>query len=310
MSRTCWNFRHVCFSVWVLTTVTMSVHAELVGDVKQFIADRDRLEVVRNEIAADRAAMAADLNNEQRLRTDVRRFFSDRDEVLSLRVLKAADRKQMRISLSFKGERVNKPTKGTGDLLLDATSYIFHYDRWNTLRQTVDSNVEQMRVDANAGNVTALTASTTSFFENSRLRFQARVQWQSDIRAMKKDIGFKGTGKALPPPGSTLQEHTTEFLADRAAWEALGLTVEADRNNLRSAIGTSSLESVVRTFLTDRRARHVKGVELAMDRAAMRADVGIRAAKEEKLGAMASSRDIDKDDEDSALESSADGAGE
>lgn len=298
-------------AICVFSALSFSARAELAADVAQFLADYDRLVALRAEIAADRDAMAADLDS-GKLERDVKRFFADRAEAFAVRLVKAADRKQMKIDLNFKPAKLEKPVPGTGDLLKDASSYINSYDAWAALWSQIEQNISQMRNAVASGDNAALTAATTDFFNNHRSRLQKRLQWQSDIKAMKKDVSFKGTGKPLPPPGTTLKEHVAEFLNDRAAWEALGSLVEADRNNLRAALGSpDSLQSTVNTFLTDRRARHVKAVELAVDRKAMRKDVGLSAGSEkDKPGATASSRSIDNDDEDGALDQSADGAGE
>ena len=315
MSVSCWNSHRTVVSATMCAAVLLaaSAQAALIDEVKTFLADRDRLIALRTEIADDRAAMAANLNNESELRKSVREFFRDRATAGAVKLIKALDRRDMKFALGYQGTKLTKPTKGTGILAMDAASCIANYDKWIALQQTVEANIEQMRADANAGDEAALMISTTAFFDNSRLRHQARLQWQMDIRSMKKDVAFKGTGKPLGPPGSTLQEHTAEFLNDRAAWEALALTVEADRNNIRATLNdAASLESAVTTFLTDRRARRLKGIELAADRKAMRQDLGLRGAdaRELKSGAELSAKDIDSDDEEGALEESSDEAGE
>jgi len=299
-------------AVLVVGSVTQA-RAELAGDVAQFLQDYDRLVAVRAQIDADRTAMLADINDHKALKADVQRFFADRLEAFAARLSKAADRKQMRIDLDFKSPKLEKPAKGTGVLAQDAANYIANYDAWVALQQQVEVDIAAMRnILSGVSFPEALANAVTAFFTDSRARLQKRLQWQQDIRSMKKDLGFKGTGKPVPPPGTGLKDDAQKFLNDRGAWEAYGPVVEADRNNLRAAVqGGQSLDSIVTTFLTDRRARHIKGVELALDRKAMRKDLGLKnAEKELKQGAAASSKDLDKDDESDSMEETPDTAGE
>ncbi len=287
-----------------------SAHAALAEDVSQFLTDFDRLGSVRTEIQGDRDAMAAHLQNESELGKDVRHFFADRAEAHAVRALKAVDRKQMRITLNYKPAKLTKPVKSAGNLAEDVQRYLSAYDGWIAAQALVASDLVSMR-GAVTSNGNALETATKSFFDHSRQRLQNRVQWQSDVRAMKKDVSFKGTGKPAPPPGSTLNAHVTEFLSDRATWEALGLQLDADRNNLRSALSGGDLTAAVNKFLITRRARFVKGGELALDRMAMRKDVSSRdRLKERKANAAVGAKDLDSDEEDSTLEESSDGSGE
>jgi hypothetical protein len=296
----------------LVSVCAVAVRAELLGDAQEFLKDYDRLVALRAEISADRDAMAADINDNAKLRLDVKRFFADRAEALAVRLLKAVDRKQMRLDLSTKLPKVQKPVKGTGDLAQDATSYINSYDAWVAFEQQVLVNIEQMRAAVNANDGATLLVAVTDFFTNSRLRHEKRLQWQLDIKAMKKDTAFKGTGKPHLPPGDSLKDHVSEFLSDRVSWEVLSDLVDADRNNLRAVLGVpDSLASAVTTFLTDRRAHHIKTLELALDRKAMRKDVGLSASAkgENKPGVAATAKNVDRDDEDKTLDEST-GAGE
>ncbi|MCY3021878.1 MAG: hypothetical protein NTW87_22945 [Planctomycetota bacterium] len=297
----------------VLLAASLPARAELMSDASQFLADYDRLVTLKGAVDADRDAMAADLSTGKGLHQDVKHFFADRLEAAAVRLAKAADRKQMKVDLNFKGTKLEKPTPGTGVPSQDAASYIFNYDSWLAWQKQVELDISNMRNAVAANDAATLAVAVTSFFNDSRARLQTRLQWQEAIRSMKKDTGFKGTGKALPPAGTTLAEHVKEFLDDRAEWERLGALVELDRSNLRAAVqGGQSVESIVNTFLLDRRARHVKGVELARDRKVMRKDVGLSngSEKESKQGAQASSKDLDRDDESGALDETSDTAGE
>ena len=312
----------------VLACAAVPARAELADDVTTFLSDYDRLAAVRQEVATDRDAMAGKLGDAQALKKAVREFFNDRDQAQSLRVLKAADRKQMRATLkALQAKEPGSPAAKTGgggspatnSLLQDATAFIANYDQWLALQAVVTQDIAQLRVDVAGVNAdpastyaaAALIASTKKFFDDSRARLNARLQWQAAVRALKKDVGFKGTGKPQPPQGETLTQHVAHFLSDRAEWETLGTQLDADRNNIRAALGaTESLTSVVMSFLTDRRARRVKGQELALDRKVMRADLGLRSSKEGKTGALFGSRDLDTDDEDDALDQSSDESGE
>jgi len=298
----------------VLVLLLMSAagaRAELVQDASNFIKDFDRLVALRATISGDRDTLAADLESEK-LRADVQRFFADRAEAVAVRFLKAADRKEMKLDLNFKGEKIAKPTKGTGDLTKDATSYITNYDAWTTLWAQILVDVDQMRTAVAANDTATLTTVCTDFFTSHRSRLEKRLQWQADIHAMKKDTSFKGTGKAQPPPATSLKDDVSEFLADRASWETLEAQLDTDRNNLRAAITVpDSLSATVTTFLTDRRAHRLKTLELSLDRKQMRKDVNLSAgSKEDKPDSEASSKDINNDDPDDALEGSADTAGD
>jgi hypothetical protein len=290
--------------------VASSARAALVDEARLFLSDKDRAAEAQADIIAGRAAMAADLANNQALSKDVRAFFKDRAELGAVRALLSFDRRNMRLALGYKGAKLSKPVKGSGVLAVDAASYIASFDKWIALQQTVEADIAKMRADVAAKDEAALAASVTAFFDDSRARLQARLQWQSDIRAMKKAIGFKGTGKPAPPPGSTLAEHVTEFLKDRGSWETLGATVDADRENIRATLGDSgSLASTVSAFLNDRRARGVNGGDLAFDRKAMRADLGLGGGESKSAGEVGA-KDADKEGENDALEESPEGAGE
>jgi hypothetical protein len=296
-----------------LACLTASVRAELIQDAKHFLNDIDDLTAARSELASDRKAMTDDLYADKALRNDVHEFFADRSQASSLRQVQACDRKQLRLGVGYEPEKLAKPTKPFNDLLWDATSYLAKYDDWCRLQAEMEKNIEQIRLDTARRDEAALKDSLTAYFKNSRAKLQARLQWQSDLKAMKKDAGFKATGKAHSPSGTKLSDFTSAFLKDRADWEALAVQLEADRNNLRAALNanSSSLRDLVLIFLNDRRARTVKAQELALDRKAMAAELGTGIAKREgKIGALATSRDLDADDEDDALEQSPDSAGE
>jgi len=308
----CRSSRRVwCLAALFICATVTSVRAELAEDVTQFLSDFDRLAAQRVIIATDREQMATNLNNDEELRKSVRKFFLDRAEAMTIRALKALDRKEMRITLGFKPEKLTKPSKGTGDLTQDATAYLANYDAWKLHQSLVANDISAMRMAVTNNDATALTSATTSFFTNSRLRLQKRVQWQADIRSMKKDIGFKGSGKALTPTGETLSEITSAFLADRSAWEAKQIQLDVDREAIRAAIsGNGTLQDAVTKFLTTRREKAVLGRELFLDREAMRKELRGKRFKERKLGAELSAKDLDQDEEDDSLEESSDEAGE
>lgn len=313
MITQCGSSRRVwCLAALAVCAAVTSAHAATLSeDVTQFLSDFDRLAAQRIIIATDREQLATNQNNDEELRKSVRKFFLDRAEAQTIRALKAIDRKEMRITLGFKPEKLTKPTKGTGDLTVDATAYLANYDAWKLQQTLVANDIASMRMALTNSDAAALTTATTSFFTNARLRLQKRIQWQTDVRSMKKDIGFKGTGKALPPAGSTLNEFTSAFLTDRTAWEAKQVQLDADRDAIRSALsGNGTLQDAVTKFLTTRREKAVLGRELYLDREAMRKELRGKRFKERKLGAELSSKDLDQDEEDDSLEESSDEAGE
>ena len=294
----------------LLALVASSAAAALIDDVKQLINDEDRLIAARADIAADRDAIAANLNVEKDLRADVRKLFTDRNKVQALRLLKAVDQKQVRVTLDYRGAKLVKPTAGRKNLLLDIASYLAGYDAWTAARQAVADNFEQMRAATVARDLPALRAATKTFFDSLRERLQARLQWQSDLRAMKKDVGFKATGTVQMPPSLDLSADAAEYLSDRAQWEAFDQQLEADRNNLRAGLTAGeSLDSIVLTFLNDRRARRLKGLELYWDRNFMGTDIGI-VPRDPKAVPPVTARDMNNDEEDDTLDQSADEAGE
>lgn len=295
----------------VVCVAATSARAELAEDVTQFLSDFDRLAAQRTIIATDREQMSTNLNNAEELRKTVRKFFADRAEAQLIRALKAVDRREMKITLGFKPEKLSKPVKGTGDLTQDATAYLANYDAWKVQQTLVANDIAAMRMAVTNNDAAGLTTATTSFFTNSRLRLQKRIQWQVDVRSMKKDVGFKGTGKALEPVGETLVDFVSAFLSDRAAWEAKQIQLDVDRDGIRTALsGNGTLEVAVTKFLTTRREKAVLGKELYLDREAMRKELRGKRAKERKLGAELSAKDLDQDEEDDSLEESPDAAGE
>lgn len=285
--------------------------AELAADVQSFLDHRDLLDAALDEVKADRQAMAADLGNsdETALRSDVLNFFGDRNEAGNQRLQVAVARKLMRNDLDYHPGRLQKPTRPTGTLQTDAQSYIEHYDAWNgALKSAVNQSLSNLRDAVKSGDSSALTAAATAYFDNCRARTEARLQWQSDLRAMRREVGFKGTGKAAAPTGETLTAHVTEFLADRTRWEDLGDSLKSDRDAIRTAVGSGTgLDTAVTSFFTHRRERRIAGAELALDRRAMRRDVGLGNEKQyRKVGAAFSAKDEDKDEDRKELEESPD----
>jgi len=288
-------------------------HEGLAGEAAQFLQDHDALSAMLEQIGFERQAMLMDLGDRRKLNHEVAVFFEDRSNALALRRAKFADRKKMRAGLEPNSSGLAKPTKGTGVLSQDAASYIASYDAWAALQSQAELDIAALRAALGGNDPAALEAAARTLYADSRARLQKRLQWQQDIGAMKKDTGFKGAGKPAPPEKVPLTQHALRYLNDRGAWEAYGLLVETDRNNLRAAVQSGqSLDAVARSFLAYRHARHVKGRELGLDLKALRKDVGLggSAAQEIKPGTLFASKDLDRDEESSELEETADSSGE
>lgn len=294
----------------VLICSAFAAKAELVTDVQNFLEDRDRIIALRLELEEDRAAMATHLDDNQALRDDVRALFLHRLEIITLRALKAIDRKQLKRTLQYKREKLQKPGLPDGDLRQLATLYIQHYDQWLALKATVLNDLDQMRAAAEAGDEATLTQVATAFFDHRRERATARLNWQAALKALRKSTDFRKLPKPKQRPRGSLSEIVSEYLSDRAEWEALKEDLEAARNVLRAALeSTDSIDGAVISFLETRRARRVKKLELDLDRESMRKKLKIRKNRRSRREAVKddrfSSKDLDKDDEDEALGESA-----
>jgi hypothetical protein len=261
-------------AVLVLFFVSASARAELVADVQALLGDLDRQATAAAKVPGDRDAMAADIDNATALTADVTQFFKDRKHVRNYGDVAALDRKLVKADLGFKGVKLVKPKKGTGNVSTDANKYLTDYAQWQTLKDTVQQDLSAMASAATANDTAALTTATTAYFTDRRARFQALTNIVADIKAMKKDVKFKGTGKAVAPTGTTLHDLVQTFLNDRATWVSQQVPLDVARADIGSALSSSGeVAAAVTAFLTLRRAHHVQGAQLALDRKAMRAFV-------------------------------------
>jgi len=285
----------------------------LAGEAAQFLKDYDSLNATLAQIGSERNAMLMDLSDQQKLNQEVRLFFEDRSQALAARPAVLADRRKVRVVLQLGSSALARPTRSTGVLSQDAAGYLAAYDAWVALRQQVEVDIAAVRAALGSNDPAALEAAARALFADDRARLQKRLQWQQAISSMKKDCGFKGTGKPAAPEKALLTQHVLRFLNDRGAWDAYGLLVETDRNNLRAVVqGGQSLDAAAGTFLTDRHAQYVASLELGLDLKALRKDAGLGggAAGAIKPGTLFAGNDLDKDEESSDLEETADAAGE
>lgn len=298
--------------VFAASGLASQARAGLAGDAAQFVQAYDSLAALLVQIDGERQALSADIGNLAKVHQDTVRFFDDRALAFAARSAKQTDRRQVRVDLGFRQAAMARAAKGTGVLAQDAASYIAAYDAWVALQQQVVLDIAGLRGALDQNDLAGLESAARAFFADNRARLQKRLQWQQDLSSMRKDLGFKATGKPLPPDKGPLAVHVQEFLNDRAAWESYGRLVGIDRNNLRAAVqGGQSLDAIAGSFLGDRHSQYLKGLELGLDLKAMRKDVGLGSswAKELKPGALFAGSDLDKDEESGSLEETADTSG-
>ena len=293
--------------------VACAARAELAGDANHLLNDYIKLDDAHQEIAAARQAFVTDAGNNSALLKDIHPFFVARNKIQPLRQLILTDRKTLRNTLSYKNKAFGKLIANRHELVQDAASYIAQYDLWVSLKAQIAADLDQMRQSADAGDHAALKAACKAYFDDGHARLQARLQWQADLAALKKDLAYK-TPKIVPrmPPQQDLPADAAEYLADRADWEALGEQLGADRNSLRAAVSdpnSGSLESIVLAFLNDRHARRIKGVELYWDRYFIGTD-NAYVPKDAKTTPLFTKSSVDLEDEDDELDLSPDEAGE
>jgi hypothetical protein len=298
---------------------TTTTTGDLMKDVSTFLADKDHLAAQQLVIQGDRDTMAGDLQNAAALETDVKKFFDDRHTAGTIDVTKAFDRKQVRIDLQIVPTKLSKPTPGSKDVNQDAAAFIKDRDARIAAKDAFSADIENMRFSLLQGDKAGVTTNGNLFFADRHSFFQARLQVNVDVAALKKDVKFKGVAKPTAPvKGNELTTHATTFLNDRAKWIADQDRLVADINNLRAVLGTGSIESAVTAVLTDRHQLHVDEVQLALDRQAMRADVGL--SKGEKAlralkfsggkGKVKASKEDDSDSSDQDLDVGDDAVGE
>jgi hypothetical protein len=253
-----------------------------VVDAATFIKDQDQRNALTDSIAADRFAMAADLQNATALPTDVKKFFGDRADVFALDATIHQDRRQLRFDVKPQTGPLIKPVKGGTDLNAAVTQFFKDFDARVAAEGAVDADYKALKISVLQQDKAGVTSNANAFFHDRFNQAQARLNEAADVFNIKKIVKFKGQKLALVKPsrGNDLTGHTKMFLDDRAKWLSDGDAITAARNNMRSALGTSSLEASVLTWLNARRTRHIGGLQLALDRFAMKVDVGLAKRKD------------------------------
>jgi len=284
-----------------------------------FINDKDALEAILDEVGDDRSAMESHLADENLLQGDVEEFFKDRLTANLLRLKLKVDRKLMKKAcreLGYEPWKLRKPSRPSWNLGQDASEYIDAWKAWKQYLKDVRDRIQDIEDALAGGDSQQLYDAVTAYFNTRRLRHEARLMWQSRLKAIKKQVGFKGTGSPEEPAGDTLAAVVTEYLADRDQWKNLSDTVDDDRGEIEANLGDdTALWNAVSQFFADRRLLQLKSRELAMDRKAMRKEFKERAGlslKEKlmlKVGAALSAGSEDAEDEEGDLDEDANAGG-
>ncbi len=287
-----------------------------VVDATTFIKDQDLRDAALAAIAADRFSFVVDLQNATALPTDVKKFFADRATAQGLADTIHTDRRQLRFDIKPGTGGLTRPGKGSSDLNAAVTQFFKDFDARVAGEAAVDSDYKALKISVQAQNKAGVTSNANQFFHDRFTTAQARLNEAADVFNIKKVIKFKGQKIALvkPSKGNDLTGHTSMFLTDRAAWLSDDDAITAARNNMRSALGTSSLQASVTTWLNARRTHRVAGIQLGLDRFAMKVDVGLAKQKDPKSKAIAMTKtggaEDNQDSPDNNLDESSDDNGE
>lgn len=241
-------------------------------DAQQFILDYDALVSQDGIIAQDRVAMANALTSNGNLTDIVRQFFKDRDQAANDNQNLANDRLRLRRDIGFFPTPLFRSPRAQG-LTADATAYIKAFDARAAADQAVTNDIAGMRAGLAAANVAQITSNANLFFNDRHARAQAHADEAAAIGALRKDLAFKASTHLNKPGRTGLSDHVSHYLADRQAWLNIGVTVAADRENIRASLSSPSLQAVVMTFLTDHHQLFVDQKQLSLDRDVMRLDV-------------------------------------
>jgi hypothetical protein len=247
-------------------------------DAQQLILDFDALIAQDGVIAQDRAAMANALTSNGNLTDIVRQFFKDRDQAANDNQNLADDRVHLRRDIGFFPTPLFRSPRAQG-LSADAAAYIKAFDARAAADAAVNNDIAGMRAGLATSNVAQITSNANAFFNDRHARAQAHADEAAAIGAMRKDLFFKGNSSIHKPGHTGLSDHVSHYLADRQAWLNAGVLVAADRENLRAALNSSSLQAVAMTFLTDHHALFADQKQLSLDRDVMRLDVHYKLAR-------------------------------
>lgn len=291
------RFSLVALCLAVLSVAAQSVRAEdsdeaarrrgptagnVLTDAGQFVKDRDVQIADVAMVAADRAAMAVDLSSSGNLRTDVTNFFKDRASVAIDELAVAFDRKQLRVDVKPNTGALVKPPKASTDLNTAVTQFFTDFDARVKAEAAIDTDYSNLKTAVSQSNSAAVTTNANQFFLDRHAYNQNRLFEAADVKGIKKIIKFKGAKAVLVKPAkkAALSVYVQTFLNDRATWLKDADAITAARNNMRSAVGTASLQDAVTTWLNARRTHHVAGVQLSIDRFAMKVAVGLAKVKD------------------------------
>ncbi len=311
MRRTVWAAAALAAVASLACAGARAVDLETAADA--YIKACKDLDDALDKVKADRASMEANLSNADALRAEVAKFFRDRFQAHMGRVERTAARKLMRKvarGMGYDPPELKKPSKPSGNLVLDAAEYIEAWKEWKSSRQQVRDAEKAIEDALNSGDSAALMNAVESYFDARRYRHEARLMWQSRLKAMKKAVGFKGTGSPSAPAGNSLADFAAAYLYDRDEWKTLSDKVDDDRDAIEANLGDeNALWNAVVQFFVDRRLLHLKTRELALDRKAMRKELGgydfgfrIREKFFLKLGEAFSIGSVDKDEEQKDLD--------
>ena len=251
-------------------------------DAAQFVKDTDSRNADIDNIAADRLSMFLDLQNATALPVDVKKFFADRAAAFQLLAPIHLDRRQLRVDVKPGTGPLVKPVKGAADLNTAVTSFFKDFDARVAAEGAEDADYSAIKSSVAKQDAAGVTSNANQYFKDRFARNQAALNEAADVFTIKKDVSFKAQKIAFvkPTKGNDLATHTKMFLDDRAKWLTDSDAITASRNNMRSAVGTSSLEAAVLVWLNARHQHHHDGVQLGLDRFAMKLDVGLVKQKD------------------------------
>lgn len=250
-------------------------------DAQQLLTDYNGILTQDGFIAQDRTDMANALTSNGNLHDIVIQFFKDRDQAANFSANLFNDRVRLRRDIGFIPTPLFRSPKAQG-LNIDAANYIKAFDARIAADNAVTNDLNGMRNGIATMNNAAITSNANAFFVDRHAGAQARADEAGAIAAMKRDLRFRVKTSVHNPGHTGLSDHVSRYLNDRTRWLNDGQLVATDRNNLRAALGTPSLDAVALTFLTDHHQVFTDDRQLGLDRDVMRLDVRYKLPRRAK----------------------------
>jgi len=254
---------------------SLSPAGDTLSDAASLLGNYDDLIAIDQQLADDRAGMATALTSNGNLSDAVKLFFHDRDKAATIDGNFEINRVRLRRDVGYVPPTLLKPAKAQG-LSTDAANYIKDFDARSASFNAVAADLAKMRVALAKSDLNGVTSDANAFFVDRHNLVQFHIFEGGDIRALRKDLHFRGTGNVSRPHHTSLSDNVRKYLDDRQRWLDAGTLVAADREAIRTGLNSSSLQDIVQKFLTDHHQLFLLQAQLGIDRDILRLKVGFK----------------------------------